>query len=110
MIEHGRQGSIVGAGMTELTKRRCALVLALAVVLGAIGLIRIASAPDVEGICEHVLELARSSGEQPGEAETAQCREVMQGRRDAAGRVGWAKLSRCIAKTHSLDEAGRCKA
>lgn len=96
--------------MTAVAKRRCALALALVLVLGSAWLIRIATAPDVDRICEHVLGLARAGGEQTGEAEAAQCLEVMQGRRDAAGRRGWAKLSRCIARSRSLDEAGRCKA
>lgn len=77
--------------------------------LGSAWSIWIASAPRVANLCEHVLDLARAGGEQPGEAEAAQCLEVMHGRRDAAGWSGWAKLSRCIARTRSLDEAGRCK-
>jgi hypothetical protein len=97
--------------MPRLSKRSCALALTLSLVLlGSITAVRIAIAPDVDEICEHVLALARSGGEQPGEAESAQCLEVMQSRRDVAGRVGWAKLSRCIARARSLDEAGRCKA
>lgn len=97
-----------GARVTGRAKRRGAAVLALALALG--WALWIASAPDLARTCEHVLELARLAGEQPGEAEAAQCRDVMTDRREAAGWAGWAKLSRCIARTHSLDEAGRCKA
>jgi hypothetical protein len=97
--------------MTRLSKRGAlALVVASAVLLGSAWAIRIATAPDVAEICEHVLDLARAAGEQPGEAEATQCHAVMQARRDAAGRSGWAKLSRCIAAARSFDEAGRCKA
>jgi hypothetical protein len=119
VVDHGRQGSSVArwlgyrARVTELLKRRLALplalVLVLAVVFGASWGIRIATAPDVAEICEHVLALARAGGEQLDEADAALCLEVMQDRRERAGRDGWARLSRCIANTRSLDEAGRCK-
>jgi hypothetical protein len=98
------------ARVTGRSKRRAALTLGLALALGLGWASWIASAPNVARTCEHVLELARLGGEEPAEAEVVQCLEVMQHRREAAGWSGWAKLSRCIGRTHSLDEAGRCKA
>jgi len=88
--------------------------LGSALVLGLAWLGWVGVAPGVAATCDHVLELGRfageEAGEEPGEAESAQCLEVMQRRRDLAGWVGWAKLSRCIGRARSLDEAGRCKA
>ncbi|MFV8754531.1 hypothetical protein ACNOYE_28615 [Nannocystaceae bacterium ST9] len=95
--------------MTGSSKRRLAWASALVIAASSAWAIWIGTARGVASTCEHVLALARAGGERPGEAESAQCLAVMQDRRDAAGWVGWAKLSRCIARAHSLDEAGRCK-
>lgn len=96
--------------MQEPTKRWLMRTLALGLVIGLARLAWLVTAPSVADTCEHVLALAEASGEPIGEAERTHCLVVVEGRRDAAGLAGWAKLSRCIADTRSLDEAGRCKA
>ena len=82
-------------------------MLALALVLARIAYLL--SSPSVDAVCEHVLELATTIGEAVGEAERAQCREVMAGRREAVGLRRWARMSRCIVEAGSFDEAGACR-